>query len=40
MRDISDRFKNEQNNDNRNYLKYADITLTDGTVINLTNADF
>lgn len=40
MRDISDRFKNEQNNDNRNYLKYADITLADGTVINLTNADF
>lgn len=40
MRGISDRFKNEQNNDNRNYLKYADITLTDGTVINLTNADF
>lgn len=40
MRDISDRFKNEQTNDNRNYLKYADITLTDGTVINLTNAEF
>lgn len=40
MRDISNRFKNEQNNDNRNYLKYADITLSDGTVINLTNADF
>ena len=40
MRDISNRFKNEQNNDNRNYLKYADITLTGGTVINLTNADF
>lgn len=40
MRDVSNRFKNEQNNDNRNYLKYADITLTDGTVINLTNADF
>lgn len=40
MRDISNRFKNEQNNDNRNYLKYADITLTDGTIINLTNADF
>jgi hypothetical protein len=40
LRDVSNRFKNEQNNDNRNYLKYADITLTDGTVINLTNADF
>lgn len=40
MRDVSNRFKNEQNNDNRNYLKYADITLTDGTVVNLTNADF
>ncbi len=40
MRDISNRFKNEQNNDNRNYLKYADITLADGTVLNLTNADF
>lgn len=40
MRDISNRFKNEQDNDNRNYLKYADIALTDGTIINLTNADF
>lgn len=40
MRDVSNRFKNEQNNDNRNYLKYADITLADGTIINLTNADF
>jgi hypothetical protein len=40
LRDISNRFKNEQDNDNRNYLKYADITLTDGTIINLTNADF
>lgn len=40
MRDISNRFKNEQDNDNRNYLKYADIKLTDGTIINLTNADF
>lgn len=40
MRDISNRFKNEQNNDNRNYLKYADITLADRTVINLTNTDF
>jgi hypothetical protein len=40
LRDISNRFKNEQNNDNRNYLKYADITLADGTVLNLTNADF
>ncbi len=40
MRDISNRFKNEQDNDNRNYLKYADITLTDGTIINFTNADF
>lgn len=40
MRYVSSRFKTEQNNDNRNYLKYADITLTDGTVINLTNADF
>ena len=40
MRNISNRFKAEQNKDNRNYLKYADITLTDGTVLNLTNADF
>ena len=40
MRYVSRRFKTEQDNDNRNYLKYADITLTDGTVLNLTNADF
>lgn len=40
MRYVSSRFKTEQNNDNRNYLKYADITLTDGTVLNLTNTDF
>ncbi len=40
MRYVSSRFKAEQNNDNRNYLKYADITLTDGTVLNLTNTDF
>jgi hypothetical protein len=40
LRYVSSRFKTEQNNDNRNYLKYADITLTDGTVLNLTNTDF
>ena len=40
MRYVSSRFKTEQDNDNRNYLKYADITLADGTVINLTNTDF
>jgi hypothetical protein len=40
LRYVSSRFKAEQNNDNRNYLKYADITLTDGTVLNLTNTDF
>lgn len=40
MRYVSSRFKTEQDNDNRNYLKYADITLTDGTVLNLTNTDF
>lgn len=39
MLNLSTAFKNELNNDNRNYLCYADITLSDGTVLNLKNKD-
>lgn len=39
MRSISSDFKNEQDSGNRNYLKYADVTLTDGTVFNFTNKE-
>lgn len=39
MRNLSAEFKEQQNNDNRNYLKYADITLKDGTVLNLDNSN-
>lgn len=39
MRSISSDFKNEQDSGNRNYLKYADVTLTDGTVFNFTNEE-
>lgn len=39
MLNLSTAFKNELNNDNRNYLCYADITLSDGTVLNLENKD-
>lgn len=34
---VSSSFKRELYNDNRNYLEYVDITLTDGTELNLTN---
>ena len=39
MRNLSSTFKNELNNDNRNYLEWVDIMLKDGTVLNLTNKD-
>ena len=39
MLNTSNQFKNELYNDNRDYLCYADITLTDGTVLNLENED-
>ncbi len=39
MLNISAKFKNELYNDNRDYLCYADITLVDGTVLNLKNED-
>ena len=37
MINVSSSFKRELYNDNRNYLEYVDITLTDGTELNLTN---
>ena len=40
MRSISSDFKNEQDSGNRNYLKYADVTLIDGTVFNFTNTKY
>lgn len=39
MLNTSNQFKNELYNDNRDYLCYADITLADGTVLNLENED-
>jgi len=39
MLNISNQFKNELYDDNRNYLCYADITLVDGTVLNLKDKD-
>ena len=40
MRNLSSRWKEKvKNGMDAHYLKYADITLTDGTVLNLTNAD-
>lgn len=39
MLDISAEFKNEMFNDNRVFLPFLDITLKDGTVLNLTKAD-
>lgn len=37
MLNISNQFRTELNNDNRNYLCYADITLRNGVVLNLEN---
>ncbi len=39
MLNISTKFKSELYNDHRDYLCYADITLADGTVLNLKNED-
>lgn len=39
MINVSNEFKKQLAADNRNYLEYADITLKDGTVLNLTNKD-
>ena len=39
MINVSNAFKQELFNDIRNYLEYVDITLKDGTVLNLTNKD-
>ncbi len=39
MINLSTAFKEALANDNRNYLCYADITLLDGTVLNLTNSE-
>lgn len=39
MINVSNEFKKQLAADNRNYLEYADITLKDGTVLNLTNRD-
>lgn len=40
MINVSNAFRKELYNDNRNYLLYADITLADGTELNLDNSDF
>lgn len=39
MLNASAQFKSEMNNDNRNFLPYADITLLNGTVLNLTPSE-
>ena len=39
MRNLSSEFKEQQNNGNRNYLKYADFTFTDGTTLPITDED-
>ena len=39
MLNLSNQFQNELFNDNRDYLCYADITLLDGTVLNLKDKD-
>ena len=39
MLNVSNQFKNELYNDNRDYLCYADITLADGGVLNLEDED-
>lgn len=37
MRKVTSDFKNQIERDNRNYYEWVDITLKDGTVLNLTN---
>lgn len=39
MINVSGEFRDKLNNGNCNYLSYADITLKDGTTLNLTNDD-
>ena len=39
MINVSSEFRDKLNNGNCNYLSYADITLKDGTTLNLTNDD-
>lgn len=39
MLDLSTEFKNEMFNDNRDFLPFLDITLVDGTVLNLEKKD-
>ena len=39
MKNASSAFKNELKNDNRNYIKSADLTLHDGTVLHVDNSD-
>lgn len=37
MKNVSTAFKTELNNDRRNYIKYCDITLSDGTKLSIEN---
>ena len=37
MRKVTSDFKNQIERDNRNYYEWVDVTLKDGTVLNLTN---
>lgn len=39
MRNLSSEFKEQQNSGNRNYLKYADFTFTDGATLSITDED-
>lgn len=39
MRNLSTEFKEQQNSGNRNYLKYADFTFTDGSKLSITDKD-
>ena len=40
MINVSNAFRRELANDRRNYLMYADVTLADGTELNLANENF
>lgn len=39
MRNLSTEFKEQQNSGNRNYLKYADFTFTDGSTLSIADKD-
>lgn len=39
MRNLSTEFKEQQNSGNRNYLKCADFTFTDGSTLSITDKD-